>query len=58
MTKTSVSRQFKKEYPEYKEYADFMDILDPSEKTLINKSKYVLQPFDEILRLFNFIFYH
>jgi len=57
MTKTSVSRQFKKEYPQYKEYADFMDILDPSEKTFLNQSKFVLKPFDEVLRLFNFIFY-
>ena len=48
MKRTSISRQFKKEYPEYKEYADFMDILDSSEKTLINKSKYVLKPFDAI----------
>jgi len=57
MKRTSISRQFKKDYPEYKEYADFMDILDPSEKALINQSKYVLKPFDEILRLFNFKFY-
>ena len=57
MKRTSISRQFKKEYPEYKEYADFMDILDSSEKTFINQSKYVLKPFDEVLRLLNFIFY-
>ena len=57
MTKTSVSKQFIKDYPEYKEYADFMDILDSSEKTFINQSKYVLKPFDEVLRLFNFIFF-